>query len=74
MSKTRFIVLAIIFIVPALFVVAAADKPVPTADHPDAWKGLTPEQVQKVKAGEVVLLDQDASDSGEDQKIGRANV
>lgn len=40
---------------------------VPTADDDDAWEGLTPEQIKKVKAGEIVLVDQDNSE-GDDQK------
>ena len=41
---------------------------VPTVDHPDAWKGLSAEQVKKVMAGEVVLLNEDTSKGEEDQK------
>ncbi len=41
---------------------------VPAADDPEAWKDLTDEQIKKVKAGEVVLIDQDVSESGEDQR------
>lgn len=47
----------------ALFLISA----VPTVDDPEAWKGLTPEQIKKVKAGEIVILDEDTS-GGEDQK------
>jgi hypothetical protein len=29
---------------------------VPSADNPEAWQGLTAEQVRKVKAGEIVIM------------------
>jgi hypothetical protein len=41
---------------------------VPTADDPEAWKGLTPDQIAKVKKGEVVMLDKNTSAGAEDQK------
>jgi len=41
---------------------------VPTTDDPAAWQGLTAEQIQKVKKGEIVLIDQDTSAGTEEQK------
>lgn len=40
---------------------------VPSANSPEAWKGLTPDQIRRVKSGEVVILDKDQS-SGEEAK------
>jgi hypothetical protein len=40
---------------------------VPSADDPEAWKDLTPEQIEKVKKGEIVLVDEDTSASAEEQ-------
>jgi len=51
----------------AMVLAAWAAGAVPTADDPAAWKDLTPDQIARVKAGEVVLIDQDTSE-GEDQK------
>jgi len=41
---------------------------VPTVDGPEAWKGLTPQQIKKVKSGEIVIMDQDTSEGDEEQK------
>ncbi|MFO8058636.1 MAG: SRPBCC family protein [bacterium] len=46
----------------------ASVQAVPTTDDPEAWKGLSKEQIKKVKSGEVVIMDQDTSEGGEDQK------
>jgi len=40
---------------------------VPTAESPEAWKGLSPEQIKKIKAGEIIILDKDQS-SGDEAK------
>jgi len=48
----------------ALAIVLAAipgSAKVPTVSFANGWEGLTPEQVQRVKNGEVVLLDKDTS-------------
>ena len=51
-----------------LILVSAQVRPVPTADDPEAWKGLTPEQIQRLKNGEIVIIDQDTSGSDDEQK------
>ena len=33
----------------------ASPQGVPTADNPKAWEGLTPEDIEKVKNGEIVI-------------------
>jgi hypothetical protein len=47
---------------------------VPTVDNPEAWKGLTPAQIARVKKGEVLILDQDTSGSGEQKRFIRAAI
>ncbi len=42
---------------------------VPVADNPEAWKGLTQDQVKKVKAGEIVILDKNLSSSDEAKRF-----
>jgi hypothetical protein len=44
-------------------------KAIPTADEPAAWKGLTPEQIERVKKGEIVLLDKDTSEGGDQERM-----
>lgn len=53
-----------------LFVLLLAGKlwgEPPSADNSEAWKGLTKEQIQKIKSGEIVILDKDQS-RGEEAK------
>jgi hypothetical protein len=45
---------------------------VPRAGDPAAWQGLTPEQVQRVKKGEIVILDQDTSANDEQKHFIQA--
>ena len=54
----------------AVSLVAAA----PTANDPQAWKGLTPDQVKKVKAGQIVILDQDTSQGDQQKRFIQAAV
>jgi len=42
----------------------------PTADSPEAWKGLTAEQIKKVKQGEIVILTKQGS--GEEERFIKA--
>ncbi len=44
-------------------------RAVKTADDPEAWKGLTADQIARVKQGEVVLLDKDTSESGKQKRM-----
>lgn len=53
-----------VFGVLLVSVLAAAVGAVPLATEPAAWKGLTPDQVNRVKAGEIVILDRDTSQGG----------
>jgi len=45
---------------------------VPTADDPKAWEGLTPAQIQKVKAGEIVIMGADQPQGDEAKRYIRA--
>lgn len=45
---------------------------VPTAGDPKAWAGLTPDQVKKVKAGQIVIMDQDTSGAGDQKRFIQA--
>jgi len=57
----------------AVLVLAAGPAAtVPTADDPEAWQGLTEEQVERVKAGEIVIIDQDTSEGSEEKRMIRA--
>jgi len=42
---------------------------VPTIDDPEAFQGLSPEQIQAVKAGEVVILHKDQDSKGDTQRF-----
>ncbi len=44
----------------------------PSADSPQAWEGLTEDQVKKVKAGEIVILDEDKSEGADQKRFIRA--
>jgi len=44
----------------------------PTADDPEAWAGLTPAQIERVKKGEIVVLDQDTSSKDEQRRFIQA--
>jgi len=48
-----------------------AAKATPTTDDPQAWAELTPEQIAKVKAGEMVILNEDQSQGAEQKKFIR---
>jgi len=48
-----------------------AQKTAPTTDDPKAWAGLTAEQVAKVKAGEMVILQEDQSQGKEQKRLIR---
>jgi len=59
----------ILFAVAAFTMVAAGTAfSLRTVEDPGAWKGLTEEQIEKVKDGEVVLLDSDESEGDDEQK------
>jgi len=55
------VVLAVLPLVPA--------RAIKTADDPEAWKGLTAEQIARVKKGEIVLLDKDTSEAGQQKRM-----
>lgn len=63
MKKTRQLILILII----LFAAKLVESDVPLASSPEAWKGLTAEQIQRIKSGEIVILDKDQS-QGEDAK------
>ena len=46
----------------------------PDTDNEDAWKGLTEAQINKVKSGEVVILDKDQSKGEESGRFIQAAV
>lgn len=48
-----------------------SQKPVPTTDDPQAWAELTPDQIAKVKAGEMVILQEDQSQGAEQKRFIR---
>jgi hypothetical protein len=48
-----------------------AQKAVPSTDDPKAWADLTPDQIAKVKAGELVILQEDQSSSDRQKRLIR---
>lgn len=57
-----------------LLAMAAMISAVPLASDPAAWKGLTPAQVEQVKKGQIVLMDQDTSGSGDQKRFIQAAI
>ncbi len=54
--------------VTVFLLLAASVHAVPDADDPEAWKGLSKEQIKEVKSGGIVIMDEDTSKEGGDQK------
>jgi len=58
----------------SMLVLLALVSAVPTVDSPEAWKGLTPAQIAQAKKGQIVLLDQDTSGTGDQKRFIRAAI
>ena len=61
-----------IALVLAVAAVGMGEAPAPpTTADPKAWEGLTPEQIAAVKQGEMVILQEDQSNTGEQKRFIR---
>ena len=58
----------LVFILITFLALSSDAIAVPTGDDPEAWAGLTEEQIQRIKNGEIVILDKDTSSASEEQR------
>jgi hypothetical protein len=65
MSRVKLVALLAALVVLPLMPARA----IKTADDPEAWKGLTKDQIERVKKGEIVLLDKDTSEGGQQKRM-----
>ena len=64
--KAKIPLILFIFLIPWIL---GAEPP--TVDDPQAWKGLTPEQIERVKQGEMVILEEPAQEGQSDSRLIR---
>jgi hypothetical protein len=76
MNKMKYQIIAAATLIIVIFGFALlsqgqTQKPVPTTEDPQAWAGLTPEQITKVKTGQMVILSEDQSQGAEQKRFIR---